>query len=105
MNYRNSFRRMSIALTFVLWLGSLAAAQTSRGTVSGTVTDSTGAVIAGAKVELTNKGTGVTRSTVTNSVGLYRFDAVDLGVYDLKIAQTGFKQYVKTDIGVEANRT
>ncbi len=79
--------------------------QTSRGTVSGTVSDIAGAVIAGARVELVNKGTGVSRSTESNSVGIYRFDAVDLGSYDVKFTRTGFKQFVNTDIGVEANRT
>jgi hypothetical protein len=82
-----------------------ALAQTSRGTVSGIVSDSAGAVVAGAKVELTNKNTGVMRSTITNNAGVYRFDAVDLGVYTLRINQSGFKQFVNTDIGVEANRT
>ena len=38
-------------------------------------------------------------------MGFYRFDAVDLGVYDLKVDMTGFKQFVSTEIGVEANRT
>src|SRR5262245_39497979 len=80
-------------------------AQTSRGTVSGIVADSAGAVITGAKVELTNKNTGVSLTTTTNSAGIYRFDAVDLGVYTLRINQNGFKQFVSTEIGVEANRT
>jgi len=80
-------------------------AQISRGTVSGIVTDSAGAVVTGAKVELTNKNTGVTITTSTNSAGIYRFDAVDLGVYNLRITQAGFKQFVSTEIGVEANRT
>jgi len=80
-------------------------AQTSRGTVAGTVMDSAGAVISGAKVELTNRQTGVVRSTITNSAGIYRFDAVDLGLYDIKISMSGFKDFVSTAIGVEANRT
>jgi outer membrane receptor protein involved in Fe transport len=80
-------------------------AQTSRGTISGTVTDAQGSVIVGARVLLTSKGTGVARSTITNSAGIYRFDAVDLSTYTLKIDQSGFKQFVSTDIAVEANRT
>jgi len=95
---------LMLAATLLLFAAS-ALAQTSRGTVSGTVTDSAGAVITGAKVELTNKNTGVVRTTVTNGAGIYRFDAVDLGVYNLRINQNGFKQFVNTEIGVEANRT
>jgi Carboxypeptidase regulatory-like domain len=64
---------------FTLSIGGFA--QTSRGTVSGTITDPTGAVISGANVTLTNTATTVSRSTVTNSEGIYRFDAVDLGDY------------------------
>jgi hypothetical protein len=79
-------------------------AQTSRGTVSGTVTDPTGAVISGAAVTLTNTATTVTRSTVTNSQGIYRFDAVDLGDYTIKFTATGFGEIVKSNIVVSANQ-
>jgi hypothetical protein len=102
MKSLNESLKLTVAL---LLLAASALAQTSRGTVSGTVTDSAGAVIANARVELTNKNTGVVRTTTTNNAGIYRFDAVDLGVYNLKINQAGFKQFVNTDIGVEANRT
>lgn len=80
-------------------------AQTSRGTVSGTVTDPTGAVVAGANVTLTNTATTVSRSTVTNSAGLYRFDAVDLGDYTIKFTATGFGEIVKSNVVVSANQT
>ena len=81
-----------------------ALAQTSRGTVTGEVTDPQGAKIAGADVELTNKGTNQTRTSKTNDAGLYRFDAVDLGQYDLKISAQGFKHYTAKDIEIQANR-
>ncbi|MGH9754970.1 MAG: carboxypeptidase regulatory-like domain-containing protein, partial [Blastocatellia bacterium] len=80
-------------------------AQTSRGTVSGTVTDPTGAVISGANVTLTNTATTVSRSSVTNSAGLYRFDAVDLGDYTIKFTATGFGEIVKSNVVVSANQT
>src|SRR6185295_7395922 len=79
--------------------------QTSRGTVSGTVTDPNGALIEGAAVTLVNPQTGVERSTTTNSGGLYRFEAVDLGSYSLKIGATGFGEVTKTNIQVKANQT
>src|SRR5262245_16632464 len=100
-----SLSRPLILAVSLLLLVAGAMAQISRGTVSGIVTDSAGAVVTGAKVELTNKNTGVTSTTSTNSAGIYRFDAVDLGVYNLRITQAGFKQFVSTEIGVEANRT
>ncbi|HZH89191.1 MAG TPA: carboxypeptidase regulatory-like domain-containing protein [Pyrinomonadaceae bacterium] len=80
-------------------------AQTSRGTVSGTVVDPAGAVIAGATVTLTNTQTGVGRDSVTNDEGFYRFDAVDLGTYSVNITATGFGTLTKTNVIVNANQT
>ena len=48
--------------------------------------------------------TGVQLSTDTNEAGVYRFDAVDPGVYDPTAARSGFRTYLATGIGVEANR-
>jgi outer membrane receptor protein involved in Fe transport len=90
----------------LLVLTSLAPAfaQTSRGTVSGIVNDSNGAAIAGATISLTNNQTGVARTTQSNGEGLYRFDAVDLGTYSVKITAPSFGEVVKTNISVSANQ-
>lgn len=80
-------------------------AQTSRGTVSGSVTDPNGAVVAGAEVELKNSATNYVRTVTTNDSGLYRFDAVDLGTYELTIKAKGFKTVKSTGLEVQANRT
>ncbi len=80
-------------------------AQTSRGTVLGVVTDQQGGVVAGATVELTRTETNSTRSEVTNEVGIFRFDAVDLGNYDLTVKMTGFSTFVVKQIKVSANQT
>ena len=96
------------SLVFTLALVGLsltAFAQTSRGTISGAVTDPTGAVISGANVVITNTVTSVSRSTVTNNEGFYRFDAVDLGAYSIKFTATGFGAVVKNNIVVSANQT
>ena len=79
--------KISTVLAFAL----AAHAQTSRGTVTGTVLDSSGAVVAGARVTLTGVDTGVKLSTESNDAGVYRFDAVDLGVYELQIVHPGFR--------------
>ena len=92
-------------LSTVLALALAAHAQTSRGTLTGTVMDSTGAVVTGAPITLTGADTGVKLSTVSNDAGVYRFDAVDLGVYELQVAHPGFRTYVDAGINVEANRT
>ena len=86
-------------------LSLTALAQTSRGTVSGTINDPTNAVISGASVTLTSTATTITRSTVTNGDGLYRFDAVDLGTYTVKFASSGFGSITKSNVAVSANLT
>jgi len=96
--------KSTLCLAVLLLVAISAIAQTSRGTVTGTVLDPTGAVIAGARVTLTGVETGVRLSTNSNDAGVYRFDAVDLGTYDLTVSLSGFSTYLSTHIGVEANR-
>jgi hypothetical protein len=91
-------------LVTALILSVSASAQTSRGTVTGTVLDPTGAVIGGARMILAGVNTGLRLSNKSNESGVYRFDAVDPGVYDLQVAHPGFQSYLATGIGVEANR-
>lgn len=101
---RCSIRIFTIVLTLLL-AATLLPAQTSRGTVSGIITDPTGAVVPNAKVTLTQKETNVTREAVTNSAGIYRFDAVNLGTYQLKVMAQGFSNAMIDGIEVRANQT
>ena len=79
--------------------------QTSRGTVTGVVTDPNGAVVAGATITLTSAETSLTRTTTSNSEGVYRFDAVDLGTHSVKFTGAGFGELTKTDVIVRAGQT
>lgn len=92
-------------ICLILCCAVAASAQTSRGIVSGTVTDANGAVVVGAQVTLTNTETTVSRNTTTNNDGFYRFDAVDLGSYTTTISASGFGPVTKTKITVNANQT
>src|SRR4051794_928941 len=56
-------------------------AQNASGSLTGTVTDSTGAVIPNSKVVLTNQQTGVTRETVSNASGVFNFPAIQPSTY------------------------
>jgi hypothetical protein len=94
-------RKLVAALVAIL--GSVHA-QTSRGTVTGTVLDPTDAVIGRAQVTLSSVNTGARLSTESNNAGVYRFDAVDLGVYDLQVTHLGFRTFLGAGIKVEANR-
>jgi hypothetical protein len=55
-------------------------------------------------VSLTGVDTGAKLPTASNDAGVYRFDAVDLGVYQLQVEHPGFRAYLGTGITVEANR-
>lgn len=95
MIFRSKFCSFAwlIALLFAalpLLTATPASAQTSLGTISGTVRDSSGAVISGANVVMTNEATQVARVVVTNSQGAYRADAVQPGPYTIKVTAPGF---------------
>ena len=73
-------------------------AQTDVAEVTGTVTDSQGAAVAGATVTITNPGTGFTRTTQTADNGTYRFPGLPPGTYNVSVEQTGFKKTVQSDV-------
>src|SRR5215471_1457013 len=100
MNFMKPVKLIAALLTLTVALH----AQTSRGTVTGTVLDPSGAVIGGSRVTLSSIDTGVRLSTASNEAGVYRFDAVDLGAYDLTVEHPGFRTYSATGINVQANR-
>src|SRR2546430_8217754 len=67
-------------------------------TLTGTVTDPSGSVVAAAKVVLKDAVSGSARDTVTNSEGYYTFSSVPVGTYVLTVEATGFKTYKADDI-------
>jgi len=84
-------RTLFLSLFALTMLSKHLGAQTSRGTISGIVMDAQRAVIPNATVQLNALSTNVIRSTASNDSGLYRFDAVDPGFYELKFSQSGFQ--------------
>ena len=78
-------------------------AQVLYGSVSGTVTDQTGAAVARAHVVITNRGTGLAREVDTDENGHYRITDVPSGNYDLRVTATGFKPLTQTNLAVAAN--
>ena len=66
-------------------------AQVDTGSITGTVTDASGAVVSGAKITLTNEGTAASLSTTTGSDGGYKFSPVRVGSYKIDAAAQGFK--------------
>src|SRR5437867_2872277 len=93
----------------VLTISALAAApspaQTIRGTMTGTVTDSTGGVVPGATVTVTNAATGITSFGVSNTQGSYTLPLLSPGAYQVVVELPGFKKYVRNGIVIEIAQT
>src|SRR5919106_2260781 len=77
---------------------------TASATLEGTVMDKSQAVIKAATVTITNTATGVTRSVMTNDVGVYRFELLSAGKYSLKISASGFASAVTEDVELPVGR-
>jgi hypothetical protein len=75
------------------------------GTITGEVKDTTGAMVVGATVTVTNTATNVSRNTQTNEVGIYNFPALVPGPYSVKVEATGFRTVVRGDIDLQIQQT
>ncbi|MGO9404257.1 MAG: TonB-dependent receptor domain-containing protein [Terriglobales bacterium] len=89
-----------LLVTLVLSLCIPSFGQSELATVSGTITDPTGAAVTGAQVKLTNVNTGITAATPSNETGLYVFPVVRPGQYRMVVEKQGFRQIVLTDLTV-----
>ena len=83
-------------LVVVFASGYLFGQATATGTIEGTITDKSQAVVTGAEVVATFKATGVTRNTTTNDTGNFRFDFVPAGTYQIKVSKQGFQTLLQT---------
>src|ERR1041385_6670308 len=96
---RENVKKLLLIAIFVL--SSSLFAQSNRGTVTGTVSDSTGALIPGVEVVLTNTETGAKSDTVTTGTGNYTLLQLPVGTYTLTVEKTGFARYERTGIQVQ----
>ena len=97
-------RRLS-GLVFLLFLASVAFAQSDRGTITGSISDPTNAVIPGASIVATNGETGTRYETISTETGNYTLTQVPPGVYELSVELPGFKKYVRKGINVLVAQT
>ncbi len=88
-------------LLAALFLPLALLAQTNRGAITGTVSDSAGALIPAAKVAITNIETGSRFDTVTTGTGNYSLLQLPVGTYSLDVEQPGFRKYEQTNIQVQ----
>ncbi len=102
-------RRMSfspipgVLLCAVLASGALLA-QVNTATVTGLVSDPSGAAVPDAKIEARNEQTGVVSSTTSNSVGRYGITSLAIGTYDFTVTGSGFQKLTRTGIGLTAGQ-
>jgi hypothetical protein len=99
-------RLVATTIAFVLLFVVLsvpAHAQFTSG-LTGTVTDQTGAAVAGAKVVVTNQDTHVSRYTTTSDNGDFRITSLPGAIYTVEVQQTGFKTWVQKDLQLESNQ-
>src|SRR5438034_8942457 len=92
--------RGRMVLAFVVLAAASLMAQTFRGTILGTVTDPSGAVVTGAKVTAKNVNTGLERTTQTSADGSYSIPELPTGTYTVTISQSGFQTSVTTGVVV-----
>src|SRR5215831_7169412 len=98
---RRTNMKMRMTMAFLLLATATLVAQTFRGTILGTVTDASDAVIAGAKVTVKNPATGLERATQTSADGSYSIPELPLGTYTVTISQSGFQTSVTTGVVVD----
>src|SRR4051812_44597529 len=80
-------------------------AQSDRGTITGTVSDPAGAVVASAPIQAKNVGTGVEYSAATSTTGNYTILQLPPGSYQINVAVPGFKKYSRSGLTVEVAQT
>src|SRR6266545_6716359 len=98
-------RNASIAALAVLLTCSMESAQLSTAELAGTVRDSSGAVLPGVTVTVTQTDTGFTRSVVTDDSGAYLLPNLPTGPYKLEVSLQGFKTYEQTGIVLQVGST
>src|ERR1043166_4512212 len=88
-----------LSLALLGWFATVRlAAQSATATISGTVTDASGAVIPDAVLRATNRGTGASQAANSDSQGRYRIPELAVGEYDIQSEKMGFQTLVKKGI-------
>ena len=95
---------LALSLPLLALLAPIANAQTTYGSVTGSVQDSSGAAITDAQVTLTNTGTGEKRTQQTGPDGLYSFVNLIPGEYRIDVEKQGFKHFTRANVNVQVNQ-
>jgi hypothetical protein len=94
MRFTTSIKILALMAVVALLLPSMLVAQsTTQGALSGTITDQTGAVVAGVTVKITNLEKGYSHEFKTNAQGVYTYPLADTGPYSIEVSAAGFKTF------------
>jgi len=99
-----SMRRVSL-LAILLSCASIGFGQTGLATITGNVTDSSGAAVAGAPIEVKNLDNGSVFRGASSGTGNYTVSQLPIGDYELSVTVTGFKKYTHTKFHLAAGQT
>src|SRR5713101_5798953 len=94
-----------VLLSVGLALPALAQSQATTGSIEGTIVDTSGGVLPGVTVTITNTDAGAGRSVVTNESGLYRALLLPLGTYRIVVELPGFKKFEQVGLSLSAGQT
>ena len=95
--------RCVVALLTVIWAGSVCHAQVLYGSLTGNVSDPSGAAVPGVHVEATNQGTNVKAETDTDGSGVYRFTNLQPGFYKVTVTAKSFRTFIETNTEVQGS--
>src|ERR1700752_1015111 len=101
---RAACARSILLICVVAGLTPAAFAQAGRGSISGLVTDPTGAIVPGARVVAQSQATGLKLSTASTGAGLYSFVSLAPGTYELTASAKGFETLVEKNIAVTVDQ-
>src|SRR5256886_10476413 len=99
-----SFAILAVSCVLVLFFSVAGCAQTFRGAINGSVTDPSGAVVAGASVKAANTATGIVLSTVSTSGGAFAFQDIPPGLYKITVTASGLSTSTVDNVHGAAGR-
>ncbi len=106
IDFRRSCLSLCLAISFLIFLSGRAFSQgAGSATITGTVTDASGASVPGAEVTIRNTDTGIERKTQTSEAGLYTAAFLPPGKYEVQAAKTGFSAVVMKDLTLQVGQT
>lgn len=95
--------RSVLIFSICVFLGVITAWAAITGSISGVVTDPSGAVVSGVTVVATEISTNIRHTTVTDAKGFYSFPALNVGQYNVTVSQAGFRDFLESGVTINTN--